>query len=153
MSEKRAVERKPTKTLEQDFLSLRRLACPCGVITEEDHREWDRLQELGITLEANQKREGPFTGLYRGIDIGKMTVEELRKALMDVGEQLADRKPMETPERVTPQLMNALAAAAQTLESLAHGDIIGDTKLAALNAAVDARRVIVRAEAALVAKE
>ena len=35
-----------------------------------------------------QEPEEPFMGLYRGTDIRKMAADELRKALMDLGEQL-----------------------------------------------------------------
>ena len=37
--------RKRIKQLENDFISFGRLGCCCGVITREDNKEWDRLQE------------------------------------------------------------------------------------------------------------
>ena len=52
-------------------------------------------------------------------------------------------------EKALTQASAALASARQTLSNLAHGDLTGDQKQIALNAAANAAHAVVVAEAAL----
>jgi hypothetical protein len=61
----------------------------------------------------------------------------------------ADRKYIEALEKALTQVSAGLASAGQTLSNLAHGDLTGDQKQIALNAAANAAHAVVVAEAAL----
>jgi len=56
---------------------------------------------------------------------------------------------IEALERALTQASAGLASAGQTLSNLAHGDLTGDQKQIALNAAANAAHAVVAAEAAL----
>jgi hypothetical protein len=44
------------EALEKDLIGLWNVACCCGVVTEEDAKEWDRIQAVCAALAAGEER-------------------------------------------------------------------------------------------------
>jgi hypothetical protein len=57
-----------------------------GGMTQALRRKWCERRDAALGLKADS--EGPFVGSYRGTDIRKLTPDELRMALADIGRQL-----------------------------------------------------------------
>jgi len=126
----------------------------CGVVPSIDYLVDDgywqdtvpsHLRAGVICLPCLVERAG--TVAFEHVRLIYLTVGGTTRAFGGAGARI------EALEKALTQASAALASARQTLSNLAHGDLTGDQKQIALNAAANAAHAVVVAEAALRGEE